>query len=889
MDITFGLWADGGAVPDHGGPAHGSMGRPVLGPAGFVDTLETLLGIGGPRRSQVVRVASFQATLETLEGNHFWKASLTMDPWSTAQTLLEWRDELIGLGWRHDRPWKEPRLASLAAASLSATDLPPGLSDRIAAIMEELAVRGIAPLTRLKVIDPIALHPSPLRRLLERLGNLGCFLEQIMPTAAAPSETSLGKLQRWMLGMPPTFDAADGSVTIASSASKPLAAEIIGQWFAHQNDDATIALIAQDGDTDLLDHGLSGAAQPRAGRSRPSIHRGSLQLLLLAFKTVWAPFDPHALMELLIFPNSPISARAAWYLSAALEEAPGRGGPEWENAWITIAENERLRAQGETGDLEAAERRLSYWREWAEPQTADPDLGMPLQQALAICDRVAIWATRRYALTEDLLYSATATLAGEVRTALAALGRDQLPRLLVERIIDQALDLGEANPNAVAEAASWRCLPHPGAIWAPVSTVVWWNFGITHEGSRRSPWNERERQELAAADCPADEMAREPSAASAAWERAILNASHSVLFVAAGLDSDTDDTFHPLAHRLKPALERIGTSLQIETALRAPKINIAGTEIERLAITASVLPQARFSWSTPAGFGPRLAKATQSATSLESLLSCQLMWALRHIAKLRAGRVRSIPDANQLLGNLAHAIAREIFTPGSPPHPDVASQQASALLEGRIDQLAAPLRLPEFAEELNVARRRLPLAMASLAKCLLDNNLVVEATEKQVSGTFEAVLAMHGAVDLLTRDPNGQAVIVDLKWTRSDRTRVDEIAKGNAVQLASYGALVSGDQPYRAGYFLLSQRQFATLEGSGLIGRQVSGDRSLPDTWTAIIAAWKTWRSAAEDGQILATGVEGVADRLPVDLPITREVQCERCNYSTLCRVRAIA
>src|SRR3546814_19827121 len=79
------------------------------------------------------------------------------------------------------------------------------------------------------------------------------------------------------------------------------------------------------------------------------------------------------------------------------------------------------------------------------------------------------------------------------------------------------------------------------------------------------------------------------------------------------------------------------------------------------------------------------------------------MWALRHVARLRPGRVRSIPDANQLLGNLAHAIAREVFLPGTPPDPQAAGELTRMILEERIDQLAAPLRPPEFAEELKLA------------------------------------------------------------------------------------------------------------------------------------------------------------------------------------------
>ncbi|TCP96430.1 PD-(D/E)XK nuclease superfamily protein [Sphingomonas sp. PP-F2F-A104-K0414] len=888
MDVVFGLWAYGGASPDHGGEGRGALGQPVVGPAGLIDILETSWGLGGPRSAQVVRIASFQATLEGLYGDFFWSRSLAMDPWATARTLLGWRDELIGLGWLAEMPWTAGRLADLSKASVAATDLPPGLSDRIAAVLAASSSVVAPPLASIRLVDGVELLPSPLRRIVERLRTLGCVVENVPTSPAAPSGTSLGQLQRWMCDGTVPASGADGTVTIATSASEPLAAEILGQWFAG-TDAGDVALVAQDGDTDLLDHGLIRAGQPRAGRSRPSIHRGSLQLLLLAFKGSWAPFDPQALMELLIFPGSPVAPRAAGRLASVLEQAPGRGGADWTEAWEIIGEAERQRSDGNAGELARVATRLERWRAWSEPDLADGDAGMPVAQALGICDRVTTWAVRRFAATNDPLYASTSILAGEVRTALASLGRDRLPRLLIERVIDQALDLGHPNPASQAEAARWRSVPHPGAVWAPRDAVVWWNFVTTREGSARSPWTEAERQELLTAGCPADDVTIAARAASAAWERAVLNARERILFVSGGHGCASDDGIHPMAHRLRPALDRVATTVSIETALREPEFALGGTTIGRRAIASRALPEARFAWTVPAGFASRLSEVTESASSLENLFSCQLMWALQHVGRVRPGRVRSIPDANRLLGNLAHAIAREVFVPGHPPVPAEAERRTTELLEKSIDQIAAPLRHPEFAEELNFARRRLPAAMSALAGCLVENGLTVEATEQQVSGTFETLLAMRGAVDLVARDPAGDAVIIDLKWTRSDRSRVEEVSSGRAVQLATYGAMVSGDRPYRAGYFLLNQRQFLTLAGNGLVGRQIEGARTFPETWAAIVEGWRTWRTGAAGGTILATGVEGVEDRTPAELGIKRDVHCERCDYATLCRVRGLA
>lgn len=889
MDIVFGLQADAGAWPEHGGTGSAASGAPVVGPSGFIEILETARGLGAPSTAKVVRIAAFQAALEKMLGPpRFWTRSREVDGWATARTLLQWRDELIYAGWDPSAGWTSPRLTDIAAAEKAAADMPPGLADRVCALVENLVTGPSLPIRRIRLIDPRELHPAGWRRLLDRLEECAVAVEQVPLATAAPDGTALGRLQRWMTDGGLIEGEPDGTVTIATSASAALAAEIMGQWFAERGDREAV-LIAQDADTHLLDQGLCAAGQPRAGRSRASAHRGSLQILLLAFKIAWTPFDPRALMELLAFPTSPIGPRAARRLAAALEEAPGRGSTAWREAWAKIGEAELADASGDPVKLKKAQARLERWREWVEPEPADPDAGMPLAAALAACDRTIAWAGARHVIDGDQLYSATVALASDVRAALVKLGRVVLPRTLVERIIDQALDVGHDNPAAAAEATRWRCVPQPGSLWAPIEAVVWWNFRTTQEGLQRQPWTDAERQELAEQGCPVDDVGLASRAASASWERAVINARGNLLFVAGGLDSDDDEAHHPLAHRLAPATEKLASYVRIEDALSAPTLMVGGVELRRAVAPVAPLPQSRPFWPTPAGYRERLEGLIHSATSFEAGLGCQLKWALKHVARLRPGRVRSIPDANQLLGNLAHALAQEIFVPGDPPSAEDAKERAGELLDDLIDHIAAPLRLPELAAQLSEARARLPAAMAELARTLAVNELTVDEAEKQVSATFENALSVRGAVDLVARDKNGQHVIIDLKWTRNDKKRREELQQGNAVQLATYGAMTAGDEPYRAGYFLLNQRQFATLVEGSLIGRAMEGARGFPATWAAVRESWRKLAEHAEAGQLVACGVEGNEEHLPADLPIVLEANCKWCDYQTLCRVRGLA
>ncbi|UYY58014.1 PD-(D/E)XK nuclease family protein [Sphingomonas sp. S2-65] len=887
MDVVFGLWADAGAWPEHGGEGPASFGAPVVGPNGMLDLIETACGLGSPSVPAVVRIAAFQSALEAMSStSRFWSRSLGVDGWATARTLLGWRDELIEAGWRPGAGHDGVRLADLAAAHAAARDLPAGKADRIAAAWAALEDRPPLPMRRVRLIDARHLHPAGWRRLLDRVEACGVAIVELEPIAAAPDGSALGALQRWMIGSQDLAGAADGTVTIATSVSKALAAEVTSHWFAAKGE-GEVVLVAPDADTQLLDQAFARAGLPRSGRSRASAHRGSLQVLLLAFKAAWAPFDPSALMELLVFPTSPIAPRAGRLLAAALEEAPGRGGPAWIDAWSELAAAERNAAEQDAAALAKAEARLSRWRAWAEPAIVDAEQGIPLEQALETCDRVIAWAGVRHAADGDALYLGTATLTGDVRRALVALRREHLPRTLVERVIDQALDVGQGNPAVEAEAATWRSVVHPGSIWAPVESVVWWGFGADEDAPRRQPWTDRERQELLEQGCTLDAPDRAGRAASAAWERAVLNARGRIVFVAGRLDSGKDDAMHPLAHRIAPA-EHLIEATRIEDALSSRTLALAGIPLEREAVEFAALPERRTTWPTPLGYADRVRGLEHSATSFENGLACQLMWALKHVARLRSGRVRSIPDASQLLGNLAHALAHDIFLPGAPPAPEHAARRARVILAELVDSMAAPLRLPEFAAQLADAMDRLPSAMAELARTLAENRLVVEASELQVSASFVEALAVRGAVDLVARDPEGRHVIIDLKWTRNPKGRLTELEKGAAIQLATYGAMVAQGAPYRAGYFLLNQRQFATLSEDGLIGRLVNGGRAHAETWQAVRESWRLMTNAASAGRLVASGVDDAAEHLPADLPIVLEANCGWCEYQTLCRVRGL-
>lgn len=926
MDIVFGLWADGGAWPPHGGGDDGGLGAPVVGPAGLTDLLESAYGLGGPTASQVERTAAWQRALETADdGRRFYSASLAADAWSTARLLLGWRDQLVDAGWDPSIRYRSPRLADLASAAGADADLPRGPADRVAALCAAVRDddRAAAP-ARLRLIDRRHDLPTAIRRLVDALERAGVEIEQLGPVPAAAEDAALGRLQRYLLhGTEPhgrnphggdlhdsdlhrrdphpsdqgVGTAPDGTVVAARGSSAVLAGEIVADHLAAIPPARRTLVIAPPQEGSALDEALARRGAPRTGAVRSSPHRGSLQVLLLAFQVAWRPLDVQALLDLLLVENGPLPRRAAWRLARALENAPGIGNAHWRGAWERIESDLRERDLHD-GDLreddlrEADDRavasRIERWKAWTEPAGADPQTGMAEAEALAICDRVAAWATARFQASGDALFLATARLAADVRAALVRLQRTHLPKPLVDRVIDQALDAGEHDPAAYAEASPWHVVAHPGAIWGPTDTVVWWDVRDQGEHARRAPWTDAERRELAAAGADLDDDARAARALSAAWERAVHHAGRRLLLVSVGLDADGDDTAHPLTHRIAPVAGAVLRTVRLEDAIYARELDLVGAPVVRASVTLTAPPAPVTTWPVPSGFFARLETRRQSATSLEDLLECQLKWALRDVARIRPGSAGALPDASRLLGSLAHELAATLFPPGPPPDPDRVRADAAALLEEVIPRSAAPLLQPEHAVDLVQARRRLPAALEALARTLARNRLSVVDTERWVEAQPEGAPPLHGAIDLLTTDDAGAPAILDLKWTRSRSYRVAELKEGRAIQLATYGAMTANGGPPRGGYFLLKQREFVTLDGTGLTGTSVRGDRDLGATWDAVVASWHAWLDAARGGELLATGVDPDIER-PRGAQVVREVKCEWCDFATVCRVNGAA
>ncbi len=890
MHLVFGLSADGRVYPE-ATVGLGAIDAAVVGPAGLVGVLEVQLGLLGPSASRAVRIASYLAKLRAAGHGRFWDASFEKDPWSTAATLLQWRDDLVAAGW-HGKPVGARRIDDLAAVEDTGTTLPLGLVDRSVRLLNALPSRPGLRLKRLTLAEPRALLPPLWGRMLEALEAADVSVDQHEGSVPAVEGSDLRKVQRALAGEGREPLKGDGTFVIVDADTELMAAEVIADWLAagSAEERTGTVVLAPEGDTALLDHVLRARGLPALGLSSASPWRGALQVLPLAFAAAWQPFDARVLLNLLMLPRPPISRWAAKRLARALSSEPGIGGAAWLNAWAGIeARLLEMHAELEPKDgRKKVDAVLAEWRTWTDVGRFDRSLGIPTVEAQAIAGRVAAWAMRADAGRNDRLLLAVAAAAGAVVDALNRLEQEVVPALLLERIVSQVLSEGVVNPDHVPEAGGIRAVRSPGALWSAASRVIWWGFVGPGERVSRDPWDRAELEALEAAGVELESSADAARRIGAGHTRVLQCSAEQLILVRPALSRDEQTTLHPLAHQLKPILEEAGEGVvfKAERVLREPDAAFAGRLLTRHSAETKDPPAGAAKWTLPAGAAGLMEGRRESATSLRRLFNCHFGWFAQDVLGLRPGRFAEIPGPDQLFGNLAHEIARRLLPPGPPPPTAGMRAAAAELFEILLPQISAPLLQPEYAGELSAARELVPAALESLVRLLHKRELEVVGSELEREGTHHD-LALQGRLDLLVRR-GPQVAVLDLKWTRSERRYREEIAEGHAVQLAVYRA-ISADAGAKGtgGYFLLRQRRILAGDGSILTDHPIEAKRADTETLDMVAGDWKRWRDLASSGVLVAAGFDDAVDHRPEGLEFEAPKEpCRFCDLTSLCRVQ---
>jgi hypothetical protein len=868
MHLVFGLDFDAGFWPGPLGDRAASAGEDWVGPFGLLDVLETALGLRGPPVFQSMRVAALVPAVRNVAG--FWSTSAGVDPFATARALLRLRDELALHGWRGEHA--SPRLAELAGVT---EGVRPGYPDRLRAVEEALALRR-AELESIDLADPEDSLPRCWKSVFSSLRAQGT---RIASHRAADRETARDPATDLARACAPGFrPRRDGTLQLFRPPGPLQAAEAVAAFLASGMEsgprDPTLLplLIGPDA---VLDAALRRFGLPATGASRRATDNLLLQILPLVIEMAWSPSDPQRALELLTLPVSPVPPSLAWRLRRALEEWPAVDSDEWRAAVRQGLESipdpieRKRRAERITGIFDA---RL--------PAGA---VSYPAEEVRRRISLVRSWLMARASRMEsgpvaDLAFQAALAQCAALEEVIALAGLEDFPRPLLARLIGEATSLCGEVPGIEA-GAGLASIGSPGGLVGSAPVVVWWRFTRSNAAWHASvPVPPEERVRLSQVGVHLPQPGEAASVRARLWRRPFEFAS-TLLLVSPLLDEQgEEESPHPFWDEVLGYLQDRGSADLLR--YDEPRCEPAPRR-HRPALLA--IPRARVEWTAPADV-PLRERATESPTSLESLLGCSFRYEIAEVARVKSGggAVLDHPSSSLLLGKLVHRVLERALA-GSESDPERVAAEAERLFGEEGPRLAAALFLPGRDALRAGIRAIISHAAKDLARRFPDGELRgawIEADfEGQISGR-----RLRARPDLVLP---GRRPVLDLK-TGSSRYLRQSLRKGTSIQLAVYSLLAATNgRPAAVGLYLAREGRILSPDAGAFPEADVIAGPGMAEVWQGLErAAQERWAEIGQ-GRLVAPGA-GEEEDLPEeglndDGLLVLRPPCTFCDLDGLC------
>lgn len=809
----------------------------TLGPLGLLQELELRLGLTAATTSNLLRTVDYVKLLRDYFPAHPdspFAPSFKADEFNVAAELLRWRDQLRLAGWKASMRGISPRIDLLA--DLEPSFARPALGDRWQAVLEELPKHRLTGWT-LELHAPKQLLFPLYGRLIDRLGACGVRIRESVQQATRPEQVRRIRVR----------DFAEAFRGIPTLDPK--------RW----------TLICSHGK--LLNNVLRLNGYPTTESSIRENDSSVVQLFEAGFSLFIRPseevpeaVDIYRLLNYLQARPNPIPARINLALQRLLTSEAGIDPECWQ---ATI--DEALAADETDDEARNRIRRrldalLNPFFEAVSPRA------IPLERLQTYARSLRGWALQRSRLGDEA--SGALPQLAEMCDVMLALLDSYSEETIDGRLLQgwiSSIRIDASIRNTEAQVGSFDVVEHPAALVDPVDRAVWvdcvempdlhYDFeflgpderkGLERQGVRAWTRTEEMRVELELIRCGVGQVRRE------------------LILITPESDRGTRLEEHPIVDDLRG--EEL-TPFRVETDTVPVELPPLCRKVPEFRIAAGKI-------------APREA---ESATSLELLIQRPFDYVMQYAARLRPGGVRELDELNLIEGRVAHRTLELIVRQTAGDRNAMAGilvrrEDFDRHFLEAVRECGMGLLLARYAIERKTLQVRLHNALSALMWILFQYDLRVEGVEQEVSAPLSDTgkPLLTARVDLLLRDSAENPVILDLKWSRSEKRYEALIREGRDLQLRVYDHAVScslGRPVAATGYFLLGRGQLLSAVLPDLQGyaKHVDAPRTTAEAMARIRAGYERRYEEFRDGLI----EEG--EGLPVEqLPYARANDPER-------------
>jgi len=860
LRIKFGLNLDAGNWPEFDEDSLAVMGEVVLGPQGLLGLLEIRLGLGEEQMPQAIRIRRYMGRLLELDDIlAFYSRSFQADAWAVARELLAWRDELIFYGWdpeqrKDDAP---ARLRDLAAIELLDDALPyGGFPDRFIDVLAALAKSPPLCIDSMTLTEPLHLLPAPWQALFAALSDGGILVEDAADSTA------------WKLE----------EVALLSAEQEWPLAQVVASWLQADAGTTSTAMLCQH-ESGKLDQALAMQGLPQTGQGEESAQKGILQLLPLVLENLWKPVRIEQLMALLSAPLSPVPGFAASRLIRVLARKPGLESKEWVE---TISEIEALKCKYLIkDDVAASQAKIEAHAFaddldcWLKHDRVEIDQLAPADLIIGAVDRLRTHLVR---------YQHSMPMAGvamghcrDLIMILSDLG--EISKALLDRIVDDVIGPGRSDAS-VREAACWGVIDDAAQLTGNVDTLIWWGFN-DQSSPAANIWSVDEQAWLYASGVRLDAPSLERSRQRYHWLTSVQRCKR-LLLCRTTAQAGSPTIIHPLWAEFEtdPRLTGKIRKFSAMQLLEQQSPHLFG----RVLPLTGALPLAAGAVTALKSFKANVfdTPAKLSPTSLGSLFGCSFKWLLEQL-DVSASEVMNFQTDSALIGTLAHQVLEDIFNAGSIPDSDAAAAQALDTFDRRVPEMAAELLLPENRVKRADIRERVASAARDLVHRFHDAGFERLVCEEWIHTRLDGI-KVNGRADVIAYNKEGEAHVIDFKYSNALNYYRKKIAKGSDIQLITYARMIDG-KPKPVAYYLIPKQGMVTaFPAFGADTIEIS--ESLDEGWNRLRKTFSHELKRLRRGEAVATGLVDEKEREAScnDQGLIYESPpCKFCDYAALC------
>ena len=738
------------------------LGKAYSGKEALLGELELRAGLTRASTEHADRVIAYMEAMQAAQQDSplFYAESFKRDDFGTAELMLGWRDALVKAGW-DGKPAGESekiRVLSLVESHFNC----PGSADRWRILLQEAAKRPI-----LRPSDRIVVQCA--QEALEPV------MQHLFDSINALYETPV--VEYHSVAAPITKDS---KCKILEFDNEYPAHE----WIASQTlDDHDVVAEADEA---LLGDVLHILGKPGIGAADEGIG-AIMRLLPLGLSLFKYPADINALQSYLQSPRSPLGKLYTQgekkdgtpFWAPAVRQlydhicSEGGFGKEWDD----ILEKATFTYDGTPLPEDDRKKALKFIGMWE--RSKDLDKGMaPVSGVVAFIKGLNNWAGGNVNPESEMnaQFQALQRYCGAMLRLLEGWEGDNIP---VEKLSRWATHICVPINISTdyARIGSMNVVGNVADIFSPVKHLYWFaattESGVSYEYDFLSPSEIKSLKAAGVLLPEKEQMAR-------------LDKAYRL----EGISRCEDVTI--VTCRRISGVETVPSALLAEISNCVPTEQgkpVAKTETDQVETDHGKAAVHHFDPEILKGFR----RKAESYSSINTLLMSPVDYLLDYVKSYCQYGAEEVADIATTEGTVAHAY---IETLGQKCGYDPARMKSmhqsgfDSLLNEVISENGLVLCLEENSLEEKSFRVGLKESVETLLGIILENGLVIEGFEYEITADIANIGPVYAKIDCLLKDPaDGRFVIIDFKYN-SGKTYFRKIEENRELQLAVYRKVV---------------------------------------------------------------------------------------------------